>query len=319
MGTYAKIELIEDNKTYEIDCTTDGHIETVGVHFLALASYDIKMLVKYLKLISINGLKIYGGLEPYIGDNVQTDTCNPIGAFKLSDKGSTFEVNKDIYSPLGLTSINFNDLKINKPKRDNNFDYYDRAYVLNLDTKQILIYDNEGKIALTCNLTFLNLQDSRDTPMGVTMFIQDLNNLGILKEVRKAYNNLMDINPIDKFEIFFLNSLMIFNNAYTKYEVLKQLNMVEQGIVLGMIEKPDPSTSYVKNTNNRILNNDKIAKFLGLDDWSNPLFEIPFKSDAARKNSFTAVEIDCILHTITDEGEPNNRILNELQFKGISL
>jgi len=137
---------------------------------------------------------------------------------------------------LGLTSINYNDLKINPPKYYNNFDYYDRAYVLNLDTKEILFYDSEGKNILTCSLSFLDFDDNKDIPMGVTMFLQDLNNLGILQEVHKSYNYLIDVDPINNFDTFFLNSLIIFNNAYTKYEVLKQLNMVEQGVKLGMID-----------------------------------------------------------------------------------
>ncbi len=370
MGTQAKIELIENNRTYEIDCTIDGHIETVGVNFLALAVYDINMLVKYLKLISLNGLKIYGGLEPYIGDNVRPNTTSPTGAFKLSNNGSTLEVNKDINSPLGLTSINYNDLKINPPKYYNNFDYYDRAYVLNLDTKEILFYDCEGKITLTCSLAFLKLHDSKDMPMGVTMFLQDLNNLGISKEVHKSHNYLIDVDPTNNFDTFFLNSLMIFNNAYTKYEVLEQLNMVEQGAKLEMIEKNDSKfkvgdkVDYVndysvcfknktitkvnddrtyeieptdtpwiskpeknlhlagtwdsKNLDKK-LNNGKKAKFLGCDDWGNQLFDIPFKSDSARKDSFTAVEVNGLLNTITDEGEPNNPLIDELQFIGISL
>jgi len=71
------------------------------------------------------------------------------------------------------------------------------------------------------------------------------------------------------------------------------------------------------NTTNKTLNNGAVALYKGVDDWGNKLFEVPFKSDSLRKNSFMAVEVDSLLYTITDEGEANNKIIHELQSKGI--
>ena len=68
---------------------------------------------------------------------------------------------------------------------------------------------------------------------------------------------------------------------------------------------------------NKILNNGKTAIHIDMDDKNNNLFEIPFKSGALKNNCFIAVEVDGILYTI-DNGEPNNKILHELQFIGTS-
>ena len=68
---------------------------------------------------------------------------------------------------------------------------------------------------------------------------------------------------------------------------------------------------------NKVLNNGETAIFKGVDVWCNSLYQIPFKSNALKSNTFMAVEVDGILHTI-DEGEPSNKILHELQFIGVS-
>jgi len=67
----------------------------------------------------------------------------------------------------------------------------------------------------------------------------------------------------------------------------------------------------------KILNNGKTAIYKGEDDWCNSLYEIPFKSNALKNNCFIAVEVAGMLYTITDDGEPNNKILHELQFIGV--
>ena len=72
------------------------------------------------------------------------------------------------------------------------------------------------------------------------------------------------------------------------------------------------------NITNKTLNNGAVALYKGVDDWGNKLFEVPFKSDSLKKDCFIAVEVDGLLYTITDDGEPNNKILHELQFNGVS-
>jgi len=72
------------------------------------------------------------------------------------------------------------------------------------------------------------------------------------------------------------------------------------------------------DTTNKTLNNGAVALYKGVDDWGNKLFEVPFKSNSLYKDCFMAVEVDGLLYTITYDGEPNNKILPELQFIGVS-
>ena len=122
------------------------------------------------------------------------------------------------------------------------------------------------------------------------------------------------VDYVNDFDVCFKNKKIIKVNNDRTYEI--------EPTDTPWISKPEKNlhlagTWDTKSLDKKLING-KVALYKGVDDWGNKLFEVPFKSDSLKKDCFMAVEVDSLLYTITDDGEPNNKILHELQFIGVS-
>ncbi len=255
MGTCAELIAIKNNVEYSTILTTDGYISFGGVNFLAIAKYNKEILFKIIKTNAENGLKLY-----QLGAVLPTDKeHNPIVNSEIIKNhpvgyGEYFSTDsKNVYSPLGISSINYNAFDEEKRvcKYDDRFTQNEiteinmRTYVIDFDTQMIKIYGE--RIGVQCAIIYFSELQSLNRDTLIKNLINQLDNVSFnknlfenedeyllekIKDCQENYLLTLDLLrksniDIDTFNLAYLNTLSIFNKSYCFDEVIEKLGLQE--------------------------------------------------------------------------------------------
>ena len=256
MGTAANLIAIKNGKEYHTTLTTDGYMTAGGVNFIAIAQYSVDVLFELIRRNAKYALNMYqlGAVMPtdkhympILDSDIVKKNPNGLGEFFVADI-------KDTYSPLGLSTINYktfdNDAEIYTASNDYNegktTESLMRTYILDLDKKALILYgDAIGSNRIMISFTSLENLYNTDTlkidmygaidttSFNTNMFKNSDEYIFSLME-SGVKNYLLTLDALnnstikeDGFENAYLNTLKIWNKAYSVDEVIKHLGLQE--------------------------------------------------------------------------------------------
>jgi hypothetical protein len=262
MGTKANIVAIRNKKEYLVTLTTDGTVIGGAVGLIAIAKYDVEVLFELIRANASRSLNMYqlGAVMPISEDNKiitdsETAKANPKGLGEFYLRASA-DKNKDIFSPLGQSIINYESLD-----KDSRVHFYNdefnidnrvvnsenkRTYIVDYDTKMIKVYgENEGAERA---VIFFNEFESYNRDRLVKDLVNSIDVNGyntdafngddeyLLSQIDSMrHNYLLTLEALENsgitqynFNEAYVHTLKVFNNAYPHVEVIERFGLVKE-------------------------------------------------------------------------------------------